>query len=698
MSIGTVASSIACERPPLKLKFSDGYYCNENFTADTGQFTQFSIGGTGTFSVTGGQGVFTNASGSQKDRFISTGTAINNPIGWFQVDVVSVSGTPNNWNIGAVGMAKNASNGIWAEHDALNNQTRIDVRIGGAATVLLINQTITAPYSLALSVYKNHLECYTKSGSTWSLQLMYDIPSSTIDLTTTDLSTWFPNLGASASSTATATWTYDNFVCYSTQVNPFELLPSNLISVTEPFNADTGQFTKLSPSTPATFSIVSNQGKFANPNNAIRQDFYLEGADVAIPQVCSQITFVSQTNDGGTPTSFDGVSVGICKDTSNFLWAHYDRIAAAVNVRMAVAGTITNNSQVSVTTFTFPFKLALSIVANRATVWVNQGSSWQALTNYDFSAKINFKTASMTGWKGAFAVETNNNSDWVVDDFFVGRFGTVGIRDQSLVTLEDGTPYTSGTDGYFTATCLDPNGVGYMGVFKYNLTSRLITQTGVIMSSRSSNVQNDLSGNIIKFNSNADSRLIISSWGNGFGGTLQVLMGTATATDLCIGTHTVTVSAFTLPGHVGGGGEYDAFAVKIGSTWYLAYTITTDTSFAGNTFYSAVASSTDLSTWSQVGSPDSGNQGFEGTKIHKTHNGYFVYSGGHTSARCYDLLTFTFQGLLNIVTTGGTDTFPHPMIFPNGNKQVFLSFDNVKFNGVTFTWGNLRIYEANRLK
>ncbi len=697
MSIGTVASSIAPERPPLKLTFSDGYYCNEPFTSNTGQFTQFSIGGTGAFSVTGGQGVFTNTTGSQQDRFVITGSAINNPIGWFQVDVVSVTGTPNNWNIGAVGIAKNSSNGIWAEHDALNNQTRIDVRISGVPTIVLVNQTISAPYSLALSIYKNHLECYTLSGSTWSLQLMYDIPSTTIDLTTTDLSTWFPNLGASSSNNATCTWTYDNFKCYSTQINPFEILPTNLISVTEPFNADTGQWTKLTPNTPATFSIVSGQGVFANPNASARSDFYLEGADVAIPQVCVMIDVISQANNGGTPTGFDDVQVGICKDTSNFIWARYDHVAGAVKVRTGVAGTIVNHNLVNITV-TFPFKLALTIVANRATIWVNTGNGWTAPTNYDFTTDINFKSVSMTGWKGAFAVETNNNSTWTVDNFYVGRFGTVGIRDQSIVTLEDGTPYTSGTDGYFTATCLDPNGVGYMGVFKYNLTSRMITQTGVIMTTRSSNTQNDLSGNIIKFNSNADCRLMISSWGNGFGGTLQMLMGTATSTDLCVGTHTVAVSALTLPGHVGGGGEYDGFAVKIGSTWYLAYTITTDTSFAGNTFYSAVASSTDLSTWSQVGSPDSGNQGFEGTKIHKTHNGYFVYSGGHTSVRCYDLTTFTFQGLLAITTTGGTDTFPHPMIFPNGNKQVFLSFDNVKFNGVTFTWGNLRVYEANRLK
>jgi hypothetical protein len=688
------------ERPPLHMHFSDPTYANELFTADVGQFTQYSIAANaGTFAVTGGQGVFTMSNtGVARDRFVLTGSAINNPIGWFQVDVVSVSGTPANWNIGAVGMAKDSSNGIWAEHDALNNQTRIDVRIGGVATIVLVSQTISAPYSLALSVYKNHLEVYTKSGSTWTLQLMYDIPSTTIDLTTADLSTWFPCLGATMSNNAICVWTYDNFKCLSGMVSPFEMLPSNLISVTEPFTSDTGQWTKITPNTQATFAIVSGQGKFSNPNNAARSDFFLEGADIGVPQCCMIITAVSQTNDGGTPNSFDDVQVGICKDVNNFIWARYDNFAKILKVRTGVAGVVVNHNLVSFTA-TFPFKLALTIVANRATIWTNTGTGWIAQTNYDFTSDINFKTTSMTGWKGAFAVETGNFSDWVVDDFYVGRFGTVGMRDQCLVTNEDGSPFTSGNLAYFTATCVESNGVGYMGVFSYNMLTRMIAQTGVIMVSRSGAVQNDLGGNLIKFNGGADCRLILATWGNGFGNTLAVEQGTATATDLLTGTHTVACTSLTLPGHTGaGGGEYDPSLVKIGSTWYLAYTITTDTSFAGNTFYTAVASSPDLVTWTQLGSPDSGNQGFEGTKIHKTRNGYFVYSGGHTTVRCYDMLTATFLGLLDVTTTGGTDTFPHASTFPNSKKQVMISFDNVKFQATNFTWGTLRVYEANRYK
>lgn len=696
MTIGSVASSIVPEYPPLKLNFSEVYYANENFTADTGQFTQFSIGGAGSFSVVSGQGVITNSTGSQKDRFCKTGSAINNPVGFFQIDVVSVSGVPNNFNIIAVGIAKDASNGIWAEHDALNNQTRIDVRIGGVANLVLISQTLTAPYTLALSVYKNHLIVLTDTGSGFTQQILYDIPSSIIDLTTTDLSVWFPCFGASSSNNATCTWTVDNFKANKARYNCFELQPPALIFVNELFNADTGQFTTFTETgTTGTFTVSGGQGTIAQPSGG--NIILVEGADITLPQLFISIDVVSHPIQS---TGFDNIGVGIAKDANNFIWAGIDRTISDIRIQTKIGGS---NSFHAGTTqaLTPPYTLALGLVGNQASVWYNQGSQWIKATTYDVSPQINLKTATLTGWKGGWTQATPSSSTWVFDNFKVGRFGTVGVRDQCIVTGEDGYPYISNNDGYFTATCLDPNGVGYMGVFSFDLNTRLIAQTGVIMTSRSSAVQNDLSGHIIKYNNNADCRLFISSWANGFGNTLQVLHGTATGTDLCVGTHIVTVSALTLPGHISSpttGGEYDPFAVKIGSTWYLAYTITADTTFSGSPFYSAAATSTDLSTWTQIGSPDSSNKPFEGTKISKMNGKYFIYSGGSSTARCYDLLTFTFQGLLNVTTTGGSDTYPHPMIFPNGKNQVFLSFDNLKYNAVNFTWGNLRIYEAPRYK
>ena len=36
------------------------------------------------------------------------------------------------------------------------------------------------------------------------------------------------------------------------------------------------------------------------------------------------------------------------------------------------------------------------------------------------------------------------------------------------------------------------------------------------------------------------------------------------------------------------------------------------------------------------------------------------------------------------------------MIFPYGNKQVMISFDDVKHGSASFTWGNFLVYEAGR--
>lgn len=473
----------------------------------------------------------------------------------------------------------------------------------------------------------------------------------------------------------------------------FDLQPAALVTVNEAFASDVGQFTKYTEGVAGTFT-VSGTATLANPNASDRNDIIVEGADIGMPQVCVMIDVVSHSNNGGTPSTYDNIGVGIAKDASNFIFASYDRVNQNIRVQTKVAGVTNFDGNVGSTNLVAPYKLALSIVANSAVVWVdttNTGASWAKLTSFSLTSRIDLKSVSLTGWKGAFTAATHNNSTWVFDNFKIGRFGAVGLRDMTFVTTDDGTPYVSARSVSFTGSGVDPTGTGYMGVFTLNLDTYAIAQTAVVMTSRSSKIQNDLSGHIIR-QANGNRRLLTSSWGNGFSSTLSVLTA-STATDILAGANVVAVTALSLPAHSGApGGEYDPFLVLIGSTYYLAYTVTTDTSFTGNPFFAALATSPDLTTWTAVGA-DSGNTGFEGTKIFRSVEGYYVMTGGHTTARVYSL-AMAFLGLLDFTTVGGTDTFPHPMALIDGSLVKLLTFDNTKYSGGAFTWGAPQVYTA----
>lgn len=468
----------------------------------------------------------------------------------------------------------------------------------------------------------------------------------------------------------------------------FDVQPSALISVNEPFNSDTGQFTRYTENTQGTFTVSGGQATIVHPAGG-HNDIIVEGADIGMPQVMVQIQMVSRS---GSPSGFDNIGVGIAKDANNFIWAGYDAVNHEVRIQTKIAGVNNFNAPVTVT-YTAPFTLGLSIVANSATVWVDTGLGWTVATSYTLTPRINMKTANLTGWKGAFTMATPGNSTWVFDNFKVGRFGGVGLRDFTTVCIEDGSPVITANVVQLVTTAVDPQGTGYMGVFSLNLVSKVITQDSVIMIDRGSAIQNDLAGHIIKYG-NGDRRLFVSTWGNGFGGVLQVRHKLETA-ELLSGSHVVSgTTALSLAVNPVGGGNYDPFVAKSGSTWLVGYAVTDDTTFAGSPFYASLDTSPDLVTFTNVGN-DSANKPYEGTRLLKAAGAYWVLAGGATTSRIYNS-SMTFIANVNAAFHGGSDTQPHPLIFPFGSKQMLVTFDNSKYAGGAFTWGHVRISEADR--
>jgi hypothetical protein len=350
------------------------------------------------------------------------------------------------------------------------------------------------------------------------------------------------------------------------------------------------------------------------------------------------------------------------------------------------------------------FKLGLALVSNSVTVFLDTGAGWTYVTGIDVGGYYDFRViGNLTGWRPSlFAASKGGLVTWRFSNLKTGRFGGTGIRDETIVTEENGSPfYPTENSVLFTATLPDPRGIAYAGLFSLDLGTYALTQIGALMVSRDGKIYADLVPHIIHY-SDGSQRLTISTWGNGFGGSLQVLYKRVTDQNLLAGTNIVSgMSLLNLPGQSGEKpGAYDQMLAydTAQACWRMVYAITADTSFSGSPFCVAEATSTDLSAWTLVGK-DSAHLGYEGVKLLLADGVYWVLAGGPagaaTQARVYSA-GMAYQGVLDAVFEGGASTQPHPMVFPAGDKQVLITFDATNYGGNAFTWGNFLVYTAPR--
>jgi len=473
----------------------------------------------------------------------------------------------------------------------------------------------------------------------------------------------------------------------------FELLPAALQTLNETFVADTG-FTKYSEGTPGTTSVAGNNYIVTHVGG--RNDIITKNTvSFNMPQAWIEAT-INVTSTGAT--GYDNGGVGLVKDADNFIFASMDRLANIARIQIKIAGS---NVFVGSLTLSFgtSFKLGLSLVATSACMWADTGAGWTYIVGADVAGYYDFRNSgNLTSWKPGFTLANGGgNSTWEFSAFKAGCFGGVGMRDQTLVTNDDATPYlATATAIQFTATSVDPRGVGYCGIYTLDMTSKVLAQTAALMVSRGGKVYNDLACHVIKYAS-GNRRVLISTWGNGFGASLQILHGLLTSGDVLTGTNVVTLTQLSLPGQVGvSPGCYDPMLAwdASNSRWLIAYTLVDDTSFAGNPFYAALAHSSDLSSFTLI-AKDSANAGYEGTKIVSDDGALLITAGGPAGigdrARVYDA-TLSYMSVLDLVLSGGVDTQPHAAMFTYAGNRYVLSFDNTRYGSAPFTWGRLRLY------
>jgi hypothetical protein len=472
----------------------------------------------------------------------------------------------------------------------------------------------------------------------------------------------------------------------------FDLQPSALVWVDDPFNdANLGRFTHLSSSTPGTLTITGGQASIAQPGGFNGDDYVYEGTPINMPQACVSLDVISHS--GTVAAGWDRVSLCLVKDTTHTVLGHYDRIGHFLRLQV-VNGSSSEFSEVGIT-LTPPFSLMLTMVSNSTVLWYKpDGGTWTAGPSASIVAYIDLRATDLTLWYGGWGQFSNagGSSTWTVDNLKIGRFGHLGFRDPTVITLEDGTPVITNDMVTLTATCTDSRAAAYMGVFTLDLVTRVLTQTGMIMVDRGSKRMNDNAGHIILADGGGY-HFLITTWGDAGGAPalIQVLYKNETVLALLSGANLVSgMTHLPLAGIPPSGGAYDPYMVKVGSTWYLAYTAGPTTP---STFYPVLNSSTNLTDWTLVGS-DVAAFPYEGTRILKTAGDYWIAAGSLTDSRFYDL-TMVYQGKQTFLSLGSGNP-PHPMFVPDSKYVYCVTFDNVTNGWASMTLGNLRVFRARR--
>lgn len=471
------------------------------------------------------------------------------------------------------------------------------------------------------------------------------------------------------------------------------LAPTGLQWVNDTFDGYDGRFTRITEATQGVLAVSGGSATLTHSNGVTHMDLVREGVAIAMPQVMLMVDITARTGTGAGNAT---VLLGLVKDSDNYIVANWNQQGNDLTIQTKIGGTSHFDNHVAVGSGTVPVTLGFSLVGNNVVVYAKISGTWTKITNKDISTYVDFKAQDLSTWYGAFGAQTpsggSGNYVYTYDNFIVSRFGGTAARDFCIVTNEDGTPHYTGSSANFTATIVDPLGIGSCAIVNFDFEKKTYTPTGIITINRGGRIQNDNAAHLM-IQDDGYQYLTISTWGDTSSPRI-LLGGVASGTDLTIGSHAITPSQLTLSELPSGGAQWDPFLIRQDTTWYLAYTASPSTP---NLFYPVLDRSTDLAAWTNVGK-DTTAARYEGTRILKFNNQSYVLTGGQFNMKMYDL-TMTYIGIINCISPGNGTTQPHAMIFPYKNLELLITFDEVTWpvgSGVSFAWGSVRWFASPR--
>ncbi len=475
-------------------------------------------------------------------------------------------------------------------------------------------------------------------------------------------------------------------------------MPSALINLTDNMTGSLSRFTDFAE---GQFSAPSQSGgQLTMSSHTGHTCFLQEGAGLTVPQFAMDLHIVSFTGSGG---AYAYTGVGYLYDINNYIMGVWDGINNVVEFRVKTAGTVNLYGSFSIT-LTPPFDLGFSLVCNTLTIYTKlPGKNWTYATNYTLTS-VDMRTTTLINWLPVIYFGAANSASVVVDTLTVGNFGRAGISQISLLTNLDGSAAMNGSVANFTATCQDANGIGYTGIFTYDVVLRALHQIGVLFVNRSATIYNDTSAHIVA-DGTGGYHVFISTTGNGSAGSSTNILYKHDTSNLLASPGVFVESGMTqqtLAGVPVSGGSFSPSMVKVGSTYYLAWTTSISTP---GSFYPVLNSSTNLSTWSLVGQ-DTNAVPYGETRIVKIGGTNWLMATTATTVAgevaigtnfVYDL-TMSYQGNYQNLGLGSNiiNIIPSAGLFYYQNFVYQFTTDNFANSVANGADGLVRVFRSRR--
>ena len=394
---------------------------------------------------------------------------------------------------------------------------------------------------------------------------------------------------------------------------------------------------------------------------------------------------------------------GFVEDIDNFVIFECDHVGGDARiVQRTGGGAFTTLATLAAFPYTFPYTVTLSMVGSGVSLYIDRGSGPNHVASATQTA---LDPTNPEDIRYAFGVSLQTSGSLVrVTRAAGGTGGHISIRDINLVTYDTGAPIQVDNYYYFTASVSEPGGFGYWAMFRFNLTSYKVEQTGTLLFEVSGAVEARLPGHVVFDQTAKTWRIFVSGFGfRAAPGNPSAGVTMYTTDDWLLEGHYVLKNGtdLSLPLGAGGAAAYDPAVVRpAGSTeWKIGYAITESLTFSPENFYPAIATTEDFSSFTLVAA-DTGQSACEGTKWMQTGGSLRLFAATRTNVRVYDD-GLNLQGTITGLDTSASPVSPlHFMPVPlrrNGETEwLGLQFNGQRFrNNALFTWGDIVVWRAS---
>lgn len=402
---------------------------------------------------------------------------------------------------------------------------------------------------------------------------------------------------------------------------------------------------------------------------------------------------LSDTSSG----SGNFIGCGIYQNGSNRITAFYDKNAGNLKISSVIGGTQTLHTGQSIT-LTAPYKIALVVNQNIATVMVDQGSGLEHKGSFNLSGVELSLKSTWVKWKYYMAFGGGSGTV-TIDDFEAGYFGEIGIANQYAVKYENGELMKDGdkiflfsTSGGFEQTV---SGQGFRqlhsSIYSFDTKTYELECLSKIFIDRNSRIYGDIGGSIIYDRDSSVWRIFLQNTGQ-WGQVTATVYHSTSSEDLLRGVHIISdMNELIVPG---GTPYWDVDVIKIDGEWYIAYN--------NGSFNFLLAKGYDFNSLSQVGSTISTGAMGEGARFFKYNGRNYVLWGTLTGGiRYFDL---EMNDLGTIIPNPwelvlGPPMHPAFIPYKTEDSDCFITTFNQqpRYSGMAASYGKFLVYKGKGL-